>query len=170
MCDFASFVITKDGRILFGNPFSHSGIEAGWGLKPGEYREAEWVGERPNSLNVRLEPGERDAAWWVSAVTGKYRTRTALLESVVESRTNGVVYQWEHGSIVAVNAPQATYLRLYNLPLVKTVNAPQATYLELDNLPLVKTVNAPQATYLRLYNLPLGVAERLRARRDEVPA
>jgi hypothetical protein len=67
MCDFFSFVICSDGKVLTGDGESHYGISIGWNLARGSYREAEWVGEEWNSLSVRVEEGE-DKNCWLSNV------------------------------------------------------------------------------------------------------
>jgi len=44
MCEFVSFVFVPATEEVFaGSLDSHSGIEAGWDLKPGSYRECEWT-------------------------------------------------------------------------------------------------------------------------------
>lgn len=58
MCEFISFVVCKDGRILSGDLSSHSGIEKLHNLKPDTYREAEWVSENEDTLTVRVIDGE----------------------------------------------------------------------------------------------------------------
>ena len=96
MCHFFSFVITKDGRFLTGNGYSHSGIEKGWNLKPDFYREAEWANEDPHCLEVR-GINNADSNWYKAAVLSKFRTRSELLASITEGRTIDAVYKLKNG-------------------------------------------------------------------------
>lgn len=86
MCHYLSGVITKDmERILFGELDSHAGIEAGWDLKPGEYREFEWVSDHEADLTVRVEEGEDENAYRAAILT-RYPTRADLVASITEGR------------------------------------------------------------------------------------
>jgi hypothetical protein len=96
MCNFLSGVVTRDERLLFGNLQNHAGIETGWGLAPGEYREFEWTEDDPSTLTVRTEVGE-DNAWWKSIIVAKHATRESLLASIVEGRTDGTKWYYRNG-------------------------------------------------------------------------
>ena len=84
MCEFLSFFIgataKNAGEVYAGPPYdSHTGLATKHALQPGEYREAEWTGNGPETLDIRLEPGE--SADYRSILLQKYPTRQALLES-----------------------------------------------------------------------------------------
>ena len=87
MCHFFSFAVgvisdkQTDLKIYALKPDSHSGIEAAAGLKPGEYREAEWTGETPESLTVRVESGEYNSAY-LAAILAAYPSRSDLLTAL----------------------------------------------------------------------------------------
>lgn len=87
MCHWVSFVITKDCEWLcFGDGESHAGIEAGWELKPGEYRECEWRRDDDgDSLVVRVEDGE-DKNVFRAAILADFPTRRALLAGVTHGQ------------------------------------------------------------------------------------
>ena len=138
MCEVPSALVTDDGRVLLcGDGQRHTGGAKDWGLKPGTYRECEWPEHR--DLVVRYEPGETDEEKleWREKVLRRYSTRKAFVNGLTEGRAGGLVYRLHKGDVVAVSAPLATELRLYNLPLVTEVSAPLATELRLYNLPLV---------------------------------
>ena len=93
MCEFVSFVVHKNGNLYFGTLNSHSGIEAGWDLKPGDYREAEWTSDLPCSLIVRGD----DDNWYKSAVLAKYHNRQELLDTCIVGKTNLGTYYYKDG-------------------------------------------------------------------------
>ncbi len=96
MCQFISFVITKDERLLVGDLFAHAGIEAGWDLKPGEYWEAEWTkDDAGGSLTVRGEL----RIWWKVVILNKYPTRELFLKSITEGRVRGNKYWYRNGKL-----------------------------------------------------------------------
>jgi hypothetical protein len=74
MCDFFSFVICSDGKVLTGNGESHEGISKGWNLERGSYREAEWIREEWDSLSVRIERGE-DKNFYLASVSAVCPTK-----------------------------------------------------------------------------------------------
>ena len=78
MCEFLSFVVCKDGRLLANNLNAHEGIEASHKLKPDSYRECEWTGESEDTLTVRLEEGETKGEW-LSYVLSRFSKRIDLL-------------------------------------------------------------------------------------------
>ena len=99
MCEFVSFVVTKDGRLLAGHLTSHAGIEAGWGLKPGEYREAEWTHDDDgDSLTVRVEDGE-DPNWYKAIVLAQCPTRRDLLARLTVGKTDEATYHYRDGKL-----------------------------------------------------------------------
>ena len=102
MCDFLSFVITKDERLLVGSLFSHFGIEAGWGLKPGEYWEAEWTkDDAGGSLTVRGE----NSSWHRVVILSRYPTRKLFLESITGGRVEGKKYWYRNGELHRDDGP-----------------------------------------------------------------
>ena len=78
MCEFISFVVCEDGRLLANNLSAHEGIEALHNLKPGTYRECEWTGESEDTLTFRLEEGETKGEW-LSYVLSRFSKRIDLL-------------------------------------------------------------------------------------------
>ena len=104
MCHYASFLIDKRGRLYFGRLDSHSGIEAGHGLKPGSYREAEWTGEGPDSLTVRVEEGE-DPNWYRAMILAEYPTRSDLLSGAIVGRADDTVYHYFDGQLHREDGP-----------------------------------------------------------------
>ena len=96
MCEFFSAVICKDGRILCSDGKSHEGIEVGWNLKPGEYREFEWTSENPNTLYARMEENE-EKGFWLSLILSQFKTRSELLAQITEGRGDGVIYHLQNG-------------------------------------------------------------------------
>ncbi len=139
MCHFASGVVTRDGRILVGDLQSHEGIEAGWGLTPGEYREWELQDEGMGHLELRLEQGD-DRAEWLSAFAA-YSNRTELLASITEGRKYDWCYTFVGGGAVSIKAPKATYFYVYNCPGLTSVEAPKATDFRVYNCPKLKRRN-----------------------------
>ena len=78
MCEFFSAVICKDGRILCSDGQSHYGIEIGWNLKPGTYREFEWEGEHAHMLSVRVAEDD-EKGFWLSMILSRFKIRSELL-------------------------------------------------------------------------------------------
>ena len=108
MCHFLSFVITKGGDICIGQLDSHSGIEKAWNLKPDSYREAEWIGDDPSSLTVRVTNGE-DENWFRSAVLAKYATRSEMLKDITTGKANGNKFWYLDGKRHRVDGPAIEY-------------------------------------------------------------
>jgi hypothetical protein len=114
MCEFFSFVICSDGKVLTGTGTFHEGISKGWNLKRGSYREAEWVGEKWNSLSVRVEEGEDKNLWLASVLAvcptkkrsdflklftvGKNEDGKYYLKNGKLHRTDGPAIEWSDGS------------------------------------------------------------------------
>jgi hypothetical protein len=117
MCEYVSGVVIKDGRILFGDLNNHSGIAEGWKLTPGTYHEFEWTAEAKSRLVVRLEPGETDKEWWLSAFH-KWPKRADMLAEITEGRAGQIVYKFHNGGVIGITSQEATSLRLYKLPLI----------------------------------------------------
>jgi hypothetical protein len=108
MCEFVSFIVTTDGRILAGSLSSHEGIAAGYGIAPGDYREAEWTRDDDGaSLVIRLEPVEdREAEIeWREKVFRRFTTRKALLKGITEGRSGGTHYHLRDGKLHRVDGP-----------------------------------------------------------------
>ena len=98
MCEYASFCVDKNLNIYAGMYLdSHEGIEAGWDLKPGEYHEAEWTGEEPETLVIRAEDTATrvDLEWRLLA---KFPARKKLLRKIMEGRgANGNCCEYKNG-------------------------------------------------------------------------
>jgi hypothetical protein len=106
MCDFFSFVICSDGKVLTGDGESHNGISVGWNLKQSSYREAEWVGEEWNSLSVRVEKGE-DKNYWLSSVSAVCPTkkRSDFLKLFTIGKNEYGVFHLKDGKIHRTDGP-----------------------------------------------------------------
>jgi hypothetical protein len=106
MCDFFSFVICSDGRVLTGDGESHEGISKGWNLARGSYREAEWVGEELDSLSVRVEEGE-DKSYWLASVLAVCPTkkRSDFLKLFTIGKANDGVFHLKDGKIHRTDGP-----------------------------------------------------------------
>ena len=98
MCEFLSFCVDKNGNVYVGDMSSHHGIEGGHGLKPGEYREAEWTGECEDSLTVRVEKGEH-RNFYRALILGRWPTRKDLLKWVKRGKTDEAKYWYLHGEL-----------------------------------------------------------------------
>ena len=95
MCEFISFVVCEDGRLLANNLSAHEGIEALHKLKPGTYRECEWTGESEDTLTVRLEEGETRGQW-LAPVLSRFSTRLELLNWFLahrEARGESLIFE-----------------------------------------------------------------------------
>jgi len=101
MCEFASFVLTDDEKILAGDLFSHEGIEKGWSLSPTGYRECEWTrDDKGESLTVRTAPGDKHRPNWFKAIIlSKFPTRKALLKAITIGKSNGNTYHFKNGKL-----------------------------------------------------------------------
>jgi hypothetical protein len=83
MCEFLSFCVdTREGehygRLYFGFPTSHSGIERGWGLKPDEYGECEWT-EDDSGESLVLRGCHDDMK---ATILSRYATRKDLFKAI----------------------------------------------------------------------------------------
>ena len=96
MCEFLSFCVDKAGNVYVGRLDSHAGIEAGHGLQPGSYREAEWTGDGPDSLTVRVESDEKPS-FYQALILGRWATRTELLAWIETGRADNAVYHYRCG-------------------------------------------------------------------------
>jgi len=101
MCEFASFVLTDDEKILAGNLHSHEGIEKGWSLSPTGYRECEWTrDDKGRSLTVRTAPGDKHRpSWFKTIILSKFPTRKALLKAIAIGKSNGDTYHFKNGKL-----------------------------------------------------------------------
>jgi hypothetical protein len=106
MCDFFSFVICSDGKVLTGNGKYHEGISESWNLKRGSYREAEWVGENWNSLSVRIERGE-DKNFYLSSVLAVCLTkkRSNFLKLFTVGKNKDGVFYFKDGKLHRTDGP-----------------------------------------------------------------
>lgn len=94
MCEYISFLVDKQGRLYFGKLDSHDGIEAGHGLRPGDYREAEWTAEEPTALSVRVEEGE-DPNYYRAMILAEYPTRSDMIAGQIIGKNGiGTYYYW----------------------------------------------------------------------------
>jgi hypothetical protein len=111
MCDFFSFVITLDGKVLTGNGISHEGISKGWSLVRGAYREAEWVGENWDSLSVRVEEGE-DKSYWLSNVLAVCPTkkRSDFLKLFTVGKAEVGVFHLKDGKCHRTDGPACEWM------------------------------------------------------------
>lgn len=107
MCEFLSFCVDvregeNYGKLYFGEPASHSGIEEGWGLNPGEYGEAEWTkNDSGESLTLRGCPKDMKAT-----ILSKYPTRRDLFKAIPAiggklPYGGNVQYEYKRGNLVA---------------------------------------------------------------------
>ena len=96
MCHYVSFLVDKAGALYFGNLSRHEGIEAGHGLKPGEYREAEWVDDDPKHLTVRVEDGE-DENYYRAMILAEYPDRQSMLAKEIVGKTDYAVLYYKNG-------------------------------------------------------------------------
>jgi hypothetical protein len=110
MCEFFSFVICSDGKVLAGNGISHDGISEGWNLKRGSYREAEWVRESWKSLSVRVEKGE-DKSYWLSNVLAVCPTkkRSDFLKLFTIGKAEAGVFHLKDGKRHRTDGPAIEY-------------------------------------------------------------
>jgi hypothetical protein len=102
MCEYISGVITLDNRILFGKLNSHSGIAEGWSLRPGTYREFEWVGNDADSLTVRVEDDEKDSTY-IAIILSQYNTRKELVNSITECRYSNTVVIYDKCKLISIS-------------------------------------------------------------------
>lgn len=115
MCHYLSFLVDKKGNFYFGYLDSHAEIEEGHNLKPGSYREAEWVGETPGSLSVRVEDGEHES-FYRALVLGLYKTRSALEKSITSGKAGYTVISYKNGKVHSAKGPaivHPTYKEYY---------------------------------------------------------
>lgn len=109
MCEFASFMVTADGQVYASNLLGHDGIEAGWDLQPGQYREAEWTeDDYGDSLVVRCGVREHESTW-VDKVLARYPSRSALFSSLILGKTDLAVYHLKDGLVHRDGGPAIEY-------------------------------------------------------------
>ena len=86
MCNYMSgWIHATTGKVLCRTLVHHETDAAILGLKPDEARPFEWLGDSPDSLHVRLVPGEdHDANWYRACVLSQANSRTAFLASVFD--------------------------------------------------------------------------------------
>jgi len=120
MCEFASFVLTDDEKILAGDLHFHEGIEKGWNLSPTGYRECEWTrddkgesltvrtyrecewtrDDKGESLTVRTAPSDKHRPNWFKAIIlSKFSTREALLKAIAIGKSNGDTFHFKNGKL-----------------------------------------------------------------------
>jgi len=102
MCHFVSFLVhRKTGELYFGNLYCHTGIEAGWNLKPDECREAVWTQDSPEYLAIR---GDKDN-WCKSAILSKFSTRKELLKTIAFGKIDNDKYWYKNGILHREDGP-----------------------------------------------------------------
>ena len=101
MCEFVSFVFVPATEEVFaGSLDSHSGIEAGWDLKPGSYRECEWTQDDDGkSLVVRTEADDPKPAYFKSLILAHFPTRKALLKHLTVGKAGDATYYFRNGKL-----------------------------------------------------------------------
>lgn len=105
MCEFASFMVTADGQVYAGNLQSHNGIEIGWDLQPGGYREAEWIrDDHGASLHIRCGILEHEGQW-KNKVLARYPNRSALLHSLTLGKGDQVIFHLQNGQLHRDDGP-----------------------------------------------------------------
>ena len=107
MCEFVSFVLTEDEKVFAGSLTSHEGIEVGWELKPGKYRECEWTeDDKGESLVVRVAHNDEfNETWYKVVVLDKFPTRKKLLEYLTIGKSNGATYYFQNGQLHREDGP-----------------------------------------------------------------
>ena len=94
MCEYVSFVATTEGSLeIYVAPGldSHGSARAGWKIRDGA--ECEWTGKGPESLAVRFED-EAVRAVVRAMILEKYPNRTALINSITETRNASGSREW----------------------------------------------------------------------------
>ena len=112
MCHYVSFCVPRIKedelyylRIFVGSLDSHAGIEEGWNLKAGEYREAEWTeNDSGESLVVRVEDDEEESIYR-AAILAEFPTRVALINSVKIGKIDGNKYWYKEGILHREDGP-----------------------------------------------------------------
>ena len=112
MCHYVSFCVPRIKedesyylRIFTGDLYYHSGIAAGWNLKPGEYREAEWTeDDSGESLIVRVENNEKESSY-KAAILAEFPTREKLIQSIKIGKVNGNKYWYKNGKYHREDGP-----------------------------------------------------------------
>ena len=104
MCEFLSFLVNASVlvgeplTVYLGNPNSHGGLEAGWNLRPEDYFQAEWMGDKLKSLDVRTHACTRHfgnttfkqrSSLVRAAIVAEFPTRTHLLMRMREGLSKG---------------------------------------------------------------------------------
>jgi hypothetical protein len=85
MCDFASFLISKDGKkYACADLRSHSATMKALKLSATDWRECEWTEDDTGaSLSVRRHDPDPDASWYRACILGDYKTRQELLDYLI---------------------------------------------------------------------------------------
>ena len=112
MCEYVSFCVPRIKeeesyclQIFTGNLCSHAGIEAGWNLKAGKYREAEWTkNDSGESLVVRVETNEKDSSY-KAAILAEFPTRKKLIQSIKIGKADGNKYWYKKGELHRKDGP-----------------------------------------------------------------
>ena len=138
MCQFASFVLTKDRAFWLPDSDSHSEI-----ISHFKIHESGVYGL--NVVKVEIVPGPNitrfdDYANWVLSfdqdqfpewhdpITSEKRARAALLQRAKDGFTT--VYAYVCTKLTLLNAPNATYVNAYGCTKLTSLNAPNATYVD----------------------------------------
>jgi hypothetical protein len=141
MCDFASFLISKDGKkYACADLQSHSATMKALKLSEKDWRECEWTeDDTGDSLFVRRYDPDPDESWYRACILGDYKTRQELLDYLIP--------------IVAENSGN---LNLYKCTGLKSLpkNLKVGGYLDLARCTGLKALpqNLEVSDYLDLYN------------------
>jgi hypothetical protein len=96
MCDFASFLISKDGKkYACADLRSHSATMKALKLSEKDWRECEWTEEDTGaSLSVRRHDPDPDESWYLACILGDYKTRQDLIDYLIPivAKTSGYLY------------------------------------------------------------------------------
>ena len=109
MCHYLSGAIDADPAnvraVYVGDLHSHEGIEAGWNLVPGQYREFEWTADDDGkTLTVRVEHGE-DSSAYRAAILSMWPTRAVMLTSITHGYANGDKCWYVNGQLHREDGP-----------------------------------------------------------------
>jgi uncharacterized protein YceK len=184
MCEFLSFIISKDGKkIACGDLRSHSGSHEVLKTKADEWREAEWVKEGDAGLTVRVLPGE-DTNFYRAIILAEYKTRAAAITAMIgkvdaaggEINVSGeelesliltnarTVYASGCTKLTKLDVPKGEYvdargctkLTKLDVPNARTVYARGCTKLTKLDVPNARTVYASGCTKLTKLDVPKG--------------
>ena len=170
MCHYVSFCVPRIKedesyylKIFVGNFYSHSGIEEGWNLKAGEYREAEWTkNDSGESLVVRVENNEKESSY-KAAILAEFPTREKLIQSIKIGKVNGYKCWYKRGVLHREDGPaiecingtkewcKEGKLHREDGPAIECANGDKECYkdgkLHRENGPAIEYVNGDKYLY-----------------------